>query len=128
MNGNWSPWVGAHNGMSADKYIAAYRHLHDVLQRRRRDQHRVAVVPERHRASRRRVERTRSATTRATTTSIGPASTATTGAPPTAAAGRASSRVFADIYAKLATKDKPIMIGEMASAEAGGDKAAWIDG
>jgi len=35
--------------------------------------------------------------------------------------------VFRDIYPKLASKNKPIMIGEMASAESGGDKAAWID-
>jgi beta-mannanase len=35
--------------------------------------------------------------------------------------------VFEDIYATLATKNKPILIGEMASTEEGGDKAAWID-
>lgn len=35
--------------------------------------------------------------------------------------------VFKDIYPLLAAKKKPIMIGEMASAEPGGDKAAWID-
>ena len=31
MNGDWSPWSGSDNGMSADKYIAAYRHLHDIF-------------------------------------------------------------------------------------------------
>jgi hypothetical protein len=36
--------------------------------------------------------------------------------------------VFADVYPKLAAKGKPILIGEMASDETGGDKAAWIDG
>jgi MYXO-CTERM domain-containing protein len=35
--------------------------------------------------------------------------------------------VFASIYAKLAAKGKPILIGEMASDEAGGDKGKWID-
>jgi len=35
--------------------------------------------------------------------------------------------VFKNIYPLLAAKKKPIMIGEMASAEQGGDKAAWID-
>ncbi len=35
--------------------------------------------------------------------------------------------VFQDIYPLLAAKKKPILIGEMASAEAGGDKAKWID-
>ncbi len=34
--------------------------------------------------------------------------------------------VFADIYPKLAAKGKPILIGEMASDEAGGSKAQWI--
>lgn len=35
--------------------------------------------------------------------------------------------VFARIYPVLATKGKPILIGEMASDENGGDKAGWID-
>jgi len=35
-------------------------------------------------------------------------------------------QVFQRIYPLLAAKGKPILIGEMASAEAGGDKAAWI--
>jgi hypothetical protein len=34
--------------------------------------------------------------------------------------------VFADIYPKLAAKQKPIFIGEMASDETGGNKADWI--
>ena len=36
-------------------------------------------------------------------------------------------QVFADIYPLLAAKGKPIIIGEMASAEAGGNKGQWID-
>jgi beta-mannanase len=36
-------------------------------------------------------------------------------------------QVFKDIYPLLAAKKKPIIIGEMSSAEAGGDKAKWID-
>lgn len=35
--------------------------------------------------------------------------------------------VFADIYPRLAAKGKPIIIGEMASDEVGGSKAQWID-
>ena len=34
--------------------------------------------------------------------------------------------VFKDIYPKLAAKGKPIIIGEMASDEVGGSKAQWI--
>jgi len=37
-------------------------------------------------------------------------------------------RLFSDIYAELAEKGKPILIGEMASDEVGGSKASWIDG
>lgn len=36
-------------------------------------------------------------------------------------------QVFQDIYPLLAAKKKPILIGEMASTEVGGDKAKWID-
>jgi hypothetical protein len=36
-------------------------------------------------------------------------------------------QVFKDIYPLLAAKKKPILIGEMSSAEAGGDKGKWID-
>lgn len=36
-------------------------------------------------------------------------------------------QVFNDIYPLLAARKKPIMIGEMSSAQAGGDKAKWID-
>lgn len=35
--------------------------------------------------------------------------------------------VFKDIYPLLAAKKKPILIGEMSSAESGGDKGKWID-
>jgi hypothetical protein len=35
--------------------------------------------------------------------------------------------VFKNIYPLLAAKKKPILIGEMASPEAGGNKAKWID-
>jgi len=36
-------------------------------------------------------------------------------------------QVFRKIYPLLAAKKKPIIIGEMSSAEAGGDKGKWID-
>ncbi|MFH8533767.1 glycoside hydrolase family 26 protein [Streptomyces tendae] len=36
--------------------------------------------------------------------------------------------LFADIYGRLARTGKPVIIGEMASDEVGGSKAAWIDG
>jgi len=36
-------------------------------------------------------------------------------------------QVFQNIYVLLAAKKKPILIGETASSQAGGDKAKWID-
>ncbi|MET9497829.1 glycosyl hydrolase [Streptomyces sp. NPDC006552] len=36
--------------------------------------------------------------------------------------------LFADIYEQLAAKGKPVIIGEMGSDEAGGSKVSWIDG
>src|SRR6185437_5923071 len=36
-------------------------------------------------------------------------------------------QVFEKIYPLLAAKKKPIIIGEMSSAQVGGDKAKWID-
>ena len=36
-------------------------------------------------------------------------------------------QVFREIYPLLAAKEKPIMIGEMSSAQVGGDKGKWID-
>jgi hypothetical protein len=40
---------------------------------------------------------------------------------------RRFEKVFARIYPLLAAKGKPILIGETASAEVGGNKAEWID-
>jgi hypothetical protein len=31
MNGDWSPWGGAQNGQGPDKYVAAYKHIHDIF-------------------------------------------------------------------------------------------------
>ena len=59
MNGNWYPWDGSHNGASAAataKYIAAYRHIHDLFVGRRRDERAVGVQPERRQRPRRRLE------------------------------------------------------------------------
>ena len=33
MNGNWYPWSAGVNGNSADQYVAAWRHVHDIFQR-----------------------------------------------------------------------------------------------
>ena len=33
MNGNWYPWSAEVNGNTADQYVAAWRHVHDIFQR-----------------------------------------------------------------------------------------------
>ena len=125
MNGDWSPWGGAQNGMGPDTYIAAYRRIHDIM------------------------------TTDGATNIVWLWCPNVTDEPRSAwndmlgyypgddyvdwtcvdgynwgstnGGWQSFKQVFTAVYAKLATKNKPIMIGEMASAEAGGDKAAWID-
>jgi Glycosyl hydrolase family 26 len=131
MNGNWYPWDGFHNGASAAanaKYIATYRHIHDIF------------------------------TTSGAVNVLWVFSPNVDSVPGdawnqwnnyypgdayvdwmafdgynwgTALAG-ASWQTFptiaSRIYAGLAAKGKPIMIPETASSELGGDKAAWIAG
>lgn len=126
MNGDWSPWSGADNGQSSAKYIAAYRHVHDIFEAAGATNAIWAFCPN--------------------VTSVPDASWnepldyypgdsyvdwmcvdgynwGTSGADDT---WQSFYQVFKDIYPVLASKNKPIIIGEMASAELGGDKAAWI--
>ncbi|MDQ7810861.1 glycosyl hydrolase [Amycolatopsis sp. A133] len=111
-------------GHSPAKYIAAYRHIHDVFAARGVTNVVWAWCPN---------------------------NTDTPGAPPatayypgdeyvdwtgvdgynwgTSEAGfgwQSFEEVFADSYGKLAALRKPIIIGEMASDETGGDKARWV--
>jgi beta-mannanase len=124
MNGDWSPWGGAQNGKSADTYLAAYRHVHDAFDGV--DNIIWLWCPN-------------------VTDEPGTDWNATMNYYPgddyvdwtcvdgynwgTAGGGgwQSFKDVFKNIYPKLAEKEKPIMIGEMASAEGGGDKASFIE-
>jgi hypothetical protein len=131
MNGNWYPWDGAHNGANpaaAAKYVAAYRHIHDVFVGAGASNVLWVFCPN-------------------VDSVPGEAWNQWTNYYPgdayvdwmafdgynwgTVQAG-SSWRTFASIagtiYPGLVGKGKPIMIAEMASAEQGGDKAAWIAG
>lgn len=127
MNGEWSPWSGAENGSSAAKYLAAYRHVHDAF---------VAggatnaiwvwcpnVTDEPNESWNRALEYYPGDAYVDWTCVDGYNWGSSNG-------GRWQTfhDVFVNIYPKLASKNKPILIGEMASAEVGGDKAAWIAG
>ncbi len=131
MNGNWYPWSGASNGASlaaAAKFIAAYRHIHDLFVAAGATNVLWIFCPN--------VDSVPGdpwnqwanyypgdayvdwmgfdgynwGTVMATST------------------WQTFPTIAARIYAGLAAKGKPIMIPETASAELGGDKAAWISG
>lgn len=127
MNGNWSTWDGSHNGKSSAVYIAAYRHLHDVLVAGGATNIVWVWCPN--------VEsEPRVAWNEALAYYPGDAYVDWTCVDgynwgTTNGSGWLTfDQVFRSIYAELATKQKPIMIGEMASTEQGGDKAAFIAG
>jgi hypothetical protein len=126
MNGNWSTWDGSHNGKSSAVYIAAYRHLHDVLVAGGATNIVWLWCPN--------VESEPNVAWNAALayypgddyvdwTCVDGYNWGTTNG----GGWQSFKQVFSGIYKELAAKGKPIMIGEMASTEQGGDKAAWID-
>jgi hypothetical protein len=126
MNGNWSTWDGSHNGKNSAVYIAAYRHLHDVLVAGGASNIVWLWCPN--------VESEPNVAWNAAMayypgddyvdwTCVDGYNWGTTNG----GGWQSFKQVFSGIYKELAAKGKPIMIGEMASTEEGGDKAAWID-
>jgi hypothetical protein len=129
MNGNWYPWDGFHNGANAaaaTKYIATYRHIHDLFVAAGATNVLWVFSPN-------------------VDSVPGDAWNQWSNYYPgdsyvdwmafdgynwgTVQAGstwRSFTSIAGTIYAGLAAKGKPIMIPETASAEQGGDKAAWI--
>jgi beta-mannanase len=125
MNGDWSPWSGAENGQSADLYVAMYRHVHDALESA---ENVVWVwcpnVTDEPRASWNEALDYYPGDDYVDWTCVDGYNWGDTGG----GGWQTFQEVFEDVYPKLASKGKPIMIGEMASAESGGDKAEFIDG
>ncbi len=128
MNGTWYPYSPGQEGNTPADFVAMWRHVHDIFAVGRSHQRHLGLVSE-HRSIASptgQAPRHRSTSSiRAMRTSTGPASTATTGAAATGRASRRSSGLAMTALLKLAPT-KPIMIGEVASAEEGGSKAAWI--
>jgi len=126
MNGDWSPWSGAQNGNSSATYAAAYRHVHDIFVAAGATNVIWAFCPN--------------------VTSVPNVSWNAPlqyypgdsyvdwmcvdgynwGTSQAGDAWQSFYQVFKDVYPLLASKNKPIIIGEMASTELGGDKASWI--
>lgn len=123
MNGEWSPWSGAENGMSADKYVAMYRHVHDAMAAA---QNIIWVwcpnVTDEPREDWNAALNYYPGDDYVDWTCVDGYNWGDTNG----GGWQSFEQVFQDIYPLLAQKNKPIMIGEMASAESGGDKAAWI--
>ena len=126
MNGDWSPWGGAQNGQSADKYLAVYRKVHDAFRDAGASNAIWAFCPNV-------TDEPRAAWNEALDYYPGDdyvdwmCVDGYNWGDTDGGNWQSFESVFANIYPKLVAKNKPIMIGEMASAESGGDKAAWID-
>jgi hypothetical protein len=126
MNGKCYTWSGVLNGMSGAKYIAAYRHIHDLFVANGATNVVWTWCPN-----------NASVPNETWNQAINyyPGDTyvdwacydgynwgTTNGQQWTTV-----QQTYGAIYPALVALGKPIMIGETASAEIGGDKAAWID-
>ncbi|MFZ5896410.1 MAG: glycoside hydrolase family 26 protein [Myxococcota bacterium] len=126
MNGNWYPWDGYHNGANASaaaKYIAAYRHIHDLFVSAGATNVLWVFCPN--------VDSVPGdAWNQWSNYYPGDAYVDWMGFDGynwgSAQTWQAFSAIAGRIYPGLATKNKPIMIAETASTEQGGDKASWI--
>jgi hypothetical protein len=126
MNGDWSPWGGAQNGMSAAKYVSAYKHIHDIFVADGATNVVWAWCPNV-------TDEPRAAWN--ATMNYYPGDTYVDWAcvdgynwgTSNGGSWQTFRDVFQNIYPTLAATGKPILIGEMASAEVGGAKGPWID-
>jgi len=125
MNGNWAPWDGSHNGNSSAKYIAAYRHIHDIFVADGATNVVWAWCPnvtDEPRVAWNETLGYYPGDDYVDWTCVDGYNWGTTNG----GGWQSFQQVFTNVYAKLATKGKPILIGEMASTEEGGNKAQWI--
>lgn len=123
MNGDWSPWSGAQNGKSAEQFVAMFRHVHEKL---KSADNIVWVwcpnVTDEPNEDWNQALKYYPGDDYVDWTCVDGYNWGSSGG----GGWQSFQAVFKNIYPKLASKNKPIMIGEMASAEVGGDKPAWI--
>jgi beta-mannanase len=124
MNGSWYPYSPGVNGNTAASFVAMWRHIHDLFAQAGASNVTWAWVP--------------NVDVNGTMTSMaslypGEAYVDWTGLNgynwgSAAGAWMSFSQVFKSSYATLLqiAPTKPVMIGEVASEESGGSKAAWI--
>ncbi|MFH1347713.1 MAG: glycosyl hydrolase [Candidatus Margulisiibacteriota bacterium] len=126
MNGNWYPWDGSHNGASEnspEKYKQAWIYIYNVKKRLKADNVRLVWCPN---------------NTSQPNTSWNKISEYYPGDQYVDWIGmdgynwgyggwETFDSIFKNVYQELISlTGKPLMIGEFASAEQGGNKAAWI--
>jgi beta-mannanase len=126
MNGNWYTWSGVLNGSSADKYIAAYKHVHDLFVAHGATSAVWTWCPNNDSVPNQPWNQPVNyypGDTYVDWTCFDGYNFGNTNGQ----AWRSVAQVYGGIYPALAALGKPIMVGETASGEVGGDKAAWID-
>lgn len=129
MNGNWYPWDGFHNGASTAanaKYISAYRHIHDLFTAAGAGNVLWVFSPNVDSVPGDAWNQWANYYPGDTYVDWMAFDGYNWGTVMTGTTWRPFASMTSTIYAGLAAKGKPIMIPETASAEQGGDKAAWI--
>lgn len=125
MNGNWYPWDGEHNGGAAgpEKYKRAWQYIYNVKQALNADNVKLVWCVN---------NTSQPAASWNTLSAYYPGDQyvdwiAMDGYNWGYDGWQSFDAVFGDVYQTLASlSQKPLMIGEFAAAEQGGDKAAWI--
>ena len=131
MNGNWYPWDGSHNGANAaasTTYISAFRHLHDLFVAAGATNVLWIFCPNVDSVPNEAWNQWASYYPGDGYVDWMGFDGYNWGTVQTTSTWQTFPTIASRIYAGLAAKGKPIMIPETASAEQGGDKAAWIAG
>lgn len=124
MNGDWYPWCAGVNGNTSAQYVAAWRHVHDIFEQEGATNVRWVWSPGYEYSGTTPYEQLYPGDAYVDWVGIDGYNWGTS----QPGYGWVSfSSIFGASYDKLARMtDKPMMIAETASAEQGGDKAAWI--
>lgn len=125
MNGNWYAWDGSHNGGSSGgtvKYIKAWKHVHAIFTSVGASNVKFVWSPD---------HKDTPAETWNKAVNYYPGDAyvdwiAFDGYNWGNGDWKSFDQVFSPIYATFEAYGKPMMIGEFACSETGGDKAAWI--
>lgn len=124
MNGDWRPWGAGVNGNTAQDYVAAWRHIHGRFAAAGATNVRWVWAPNVADGPYPPMERFYPGDAYVDWVGLDGYNWGTV---PGDARWRSFAKTFGPSYDALrALTDKPIIITEFASADAGGDKAAWI--